>query len=426
MTDIQIDLPQKIVDAVSKPSRYKIFLGGRGSSKSWSVARVLLGLGRARKLRILCAREIQRSIQDSSYKLLCDQIERLGLGSYYEILKTEIRGANGTEILFRGLGNQTAESIKSFEGVDYVWLEEAHTVSDRSFELLIPTIRKDGSEIWVTYNPDEATDPVDRRFVQASPPNTIVCRINWDDNPWFPEVLRQEKDYLYSVDPDTAAHVWGGAYRKASDAQILRGRYKVHEFEAAEHWDGPYHGIDFGFAQDQGTMVRCWIWEGDLWIDYEAAGLEVDNDDLPDLWDSIPNARQYVARADCSRPETISHVRRAGYNRVVACKKWKGCEQDGIDHLRSYKTIHIHPRCELAVEEAKNWSWKKDRLTGDILPITTGKFDNTWAAVRYALEPIIMYGIKNRVPQEADDPYGLGEAVPSGMFRGHNPDGWMR
>lgn len=422
--NIHIDLPQKILDAVSKPSRYKIFRGGRGSSKSWSIARVLLGLGRARKLRILCAREIQKSIQDSSYKLLVDQIERLGLGEFYQVLKTEIRGANGTEFLFRGLGNQTAESIKSFEGVDYVWLEEAHTVSDRSLELLIPTIRKDGSEIWISYNPDDESDPVDRRFVQSPPPNTIITNINWDDNPWFPEVLRAEKDYLYSVDPDTAAHVWGGGYRKISDAQILRGRYVVHEFTPAPHWDGPYHGIDFGFAQDHGTMVRVWLHEGDLWLEYEAAGLEVDNDDLPDLWDSIPSARQYVARADCSRPETISHVRRLGYNRVQACKKWPGCEMDGIQHLRSYKAIHIHPRCELAILEAKNWSWKKDRVTGEIRPETTGKFDNTWAAVRYALEPIIMYGVKNKVEVEVDDPYGLG--MPASFLGGGSKDGWMR
>jgi phage terminase large subunit len=425
MTEIKIDLPQKMIEPIFSDARYKVFRGGRGSSKSWSVARALLALGQGGRKRILCAREIQKSIQDSSYKLLVDQIDLLGMTGHYDVLKSEIRGSNGTEILFRGLGNMTAESIKSFEGVDIVWVEEAHTVSDRSWELLIPTIRKAGSQIWITYNPDEATDPVDVRFFQRNPPGTVVCTINWDDNPWFPEVLRAEKDYLYDVDPDTAAHVWGGGYRKASDAQILRGRYRVHEFEAGEAWDGPYHGIDFGFAQDPGVMIRCWIWEGDLWIDYEAAGLEVDNDDLADLWDSIPNARQFVARADCSRPETISHVRRAGYNRVVACKKWKGCEQDGIDHLRSYKTIHIHPRCKLATEEAKNWCWKKDRLTGDLLPVTTGKFDNTWAAVRYALEPIIMHGVQSKVRDEVDDPYGLGEAAYC-QFAGPSHDGWMR
>lgn len=404
MTSLDIEIPAKLVGPLFTPHRYKILKGGRGSAKSWSVGRVLPALGLQTKKRILCTREIQQSIKNSSYKLILDQIELLGMSSRYDILKTEIRGHNGTEFIFQGLGNLTAESIKSFEGIDIVWVEEGHTVSNRSWELLIPTVRKAGSEIWVTYNPDEETDPVDVRFIQQHPPDCIVTEMNWMDNPWFPDVLKAEKDYLYSVDPDTAAHVWGGGYRKVSDAQILRGRWKVKEFTPVEGlWDGPYHGIDFGFSQDAGTMIRMWIWEGDLYIEYEAAGLEVDNDDLAPLWDTIPGARNYIARADCARPETISHVRRAGYNRVVACEKWKGCEEDGIDHLRTYKNIVIHPHCELAIQEAKLWSWKKDRLTGDILRVTTGKFDNTWAAARYGLEPIIKFGIKNRVEEVADD-----------------------
>lgn len=416
MAEKTIELPEKMVGPLFTPHRYKVFKGGRGSAKSWSVARALLAVGSSSKKRILCAREIQKSIADSSYKLLVDQIELLGMSGMYDVLKTEIRGHNGTEFIFRGLGNLTAESIKSFEGIDIVWPEEAHTISDRSWELLIPTIRKPGSEIWITYNPDEETDPVDRRFIQNTPPDCVVVEMNWHDNPWFPDVLKAEKDYLYSVDPETAQHVWGGGYRKISDAQILRGRWKVREFEPREGlWDGPYHGIDFGFSQDAGTMVRVWIWEGDLYIEYEAAGLEVDTDELPALWDEIPGARAYVARADNSRPETISAVKRLGYNRVIACKKWKGCEEDGIAHLRSYKNIVIHPRCKLAVEEAKNWSWKKDRLTGDILRVTTGKFDNTWAAVRYALEPIIMHGLKDKVEQEEEEFPGMMPSQQSWM-----------
>ncbi len=417
MADLNIQIPEKLVMPLFTPHRYKVFKGGRGSAKSWSVARALLAIAAGGKKRILCAREIQKSIQDSSYKLLSDQIELLGLTSQFDVLKTEIRGKNGSEFLFRGLGNLTAESIKSFEGVGIVWVEEAHTVSARSWELLIPTIRKPGSEIWITYNPDEETDPVDVQFVQRRPPDCVVTEINWNDNPWFPDVLKAEKDYLYSVDPDTATHVWGGGYRKVSDAQLLRGRWKVQEFTPGPAWDGPYHGIDFGFAQDMGTMVKLWIWQGDLYIEYEAAGLEVDTDDLPTLWDEIPGAREYLARADNARPETISAVRRHGYNRVIACKKWKGCEEDGIAHLRSYKNIIIHPRCKLAIEEAKNWSWKKDRLTGDILRQTTGKFDNTWAACRYALEPIILHGLQSKAPEVDDDEFG-GMLRPSTSWMG--------
>jgi phage terminase large subunit len=417
MKTIDIQIPEKMVGPLFEPHRYKIFKGGRGSAKSWGVARALLAYGKQSRKRIFCGREIQKSIADSSYKLLVDQIGLLGMESHFNVLKTEIRGDNGTEFIFRGLSSLTAESIKSMEGVDIVWLEEAHTISERSWELLIPTIRKPGSEIWATYNPDQDTDPVDVRFVKHAPPGCVVTTMNWQDNPWFPEVLAVEKDYLYSVDPDTAAHVWGGDYRKVSDAQILRGRWQVREFQpVAGLWDGPYHGIDFGFSQDAGTMVRLWIWEGDLYVEYEAAGLEVDTDDLPALWDEIPGAREYVARADCARPETISAVKRHGYQRVVACKKWPGCEEDGIAHLRTYKKIVIHPRCKLAIEEAKLWAWKKDRLTGDILRVTTGKFDNTWAAARYALEPIILHGVVNKAPVEEEDEF-------PGMPR--RAKGWM-
>ena len=421
MNEQVIQIPDKLIQPLFTPHRYKVIKGGRGSAKSWSVARALLAVTQTSRKRVLCTREIQKSIQDSSYKLLSDQIELLSMTSAFDVLKTEIKGRNGSELLFRGLGNLTAESIKSFEGIDIVWVEEAHTVSNRSWELLIPTIRKQGSEIWVTYNPDEEKDPVDVRFIQKAPPDCVVVEMNWDDNPWFPDVLRVEKDYLYQVDPDTAAHVWGGGYRRVSEAQILRGRWKVKEFTPVDGlWDGPYHGIDFGFSQDAGTMVRVWIWEGDLYLEYEASGLEVDTSDLPALWDEIPGARQYVARADNSRPETISAVKRDGFNRVIACKKWKGCEEDGIDHLRSYKNIVIHPRCKLAVEEAKNWSWKKDRLTGDILRVTTGKFDNTWAAVRYALEPIILHGLSKKVEEDDEDPM-----EKSMRLAGMRPQTWM-
>jgi phage terminase large subunit len=402
--DLTIELPDKLVPVLFGTSRYKVAYGGRGSAKSWGFARAILARCMERRTRVLCAREVQRSIKDSVHRLLGDQIHLLGLDGQFEVLQAEIRGPNGSQILFSGLANTTSESIKSFEGCDICWVEEAQTVSDRSWEILIPTIRAPGSEIWVTFNPQEATDPTYQRFITKTPPNASVVRLNWNDNPWFPDELKAEKDYLYSVDPETADHVWGGGVRKVSDAQILRGRYRVQEFAPkAGLWDGPYHGIDFGFAQDLGIMVRCWIWEGDLYIEYEAAGLEIETDMLPALWDTIPEARNYTARADNSRPETISQVKRLGYTRVIGCKKWKGCEEDGIEHLRSYRNIIIHPRCVETAKEASNWSWKRDRLTGDILPQTTGKFDNSWSAIRYALEPIIMHGLKKPDLPEEDD-----------------------
>lgn len=400
MKDVDVYIIPKL-DFLMRPARHKCAWGGRGSGKSWGFARALIVRSMGQKTRVLCAREIQKSIKDSVHRLLVDQIESLGLTSYFDILRDEIRGPLGSQFLFSGLANTTVESIKSMEGVDVCWVEEAQTVSARSWEILVPTIRKAGSEIWVSFNPSEATDPTYVRYVVQPPPDAIVRKVNWEDNDQFPEELRKEKDYLFEVDPEAAAHVWGGECRRVTDAQILRGRYRVQSFDPIPGlWDGPYHGIDFGFARDPGVMVRCWIWEGDLYVEHEAWGLEVETDLLPSLWDTIPNARDYVARADCSRPETISQVKRLGYKRVVGCKKWSGSIKDGVEHLRSYQQIVIHPRCVQTAQEARLYSWKTDRLSGDILPEPLDKHNNCIDAIRYALEPIILHGVKDQAVEE--------------------------
>ena len=149
--------------------------------------------GSRQPLRILCAREIQKSMRDSVHRLLKDYIIKLGLTAFYDVLDTEIRGKNGTLFLFAGLQSHTVDSIKSFEGVDRVWIEEAHAISKKSLDTLIPTIRKEGSEIWMTLNPDMATDEVYQRFISTPSPDTWVCEVNWRDNPWFPEVLNDER-----------------------------------------------------------------------------------------------------------------------------------------------------------------------------------------------------------------------------------------
>ena len=169
-----------------EPMRYKVAYGGRGSAKSWSFARTLLIQASRKPLRILCTREVQKSIRDSVHKLLSDQIQALGLGTFYDVQQAVIRGENGSEFIFAGLSDQTAESVKSFEGVDIAWVEEAQAVSDRSWGILIPTIRKDGSEIWVSFNPELDTDPTWLRFVENPPPDAVSVPVNYHDNPWFP------------------------------------------------------------------------------------------------------------------------------------------------------------------------------------------------------------------------------------------------
>lgn len=195
--------------------RYKVARGGRGSAKSWSFARALLLQGAAKPLRILCTREVQKSIKDSVHKLLSDQIQALGLGSIYQVLETEIRGPNGTLIIFAGLANHTIESIKSYEGIDIVWIEEGQVVSKRSLNILIPTIRKDGSEIWISYNPELDTDPVHDMFTMNPPDNCVSVLVNHSDNPWFPPVLELERLRCKQNDPKGYENIWEGKCKPA-------------------------------------------------------------------------------------------------------------------------------------------------------------------------------------------------------------------
>jgi phage terminase large subunit len=211
-------------------SRYRILYGGRGGAKSWGVARALLIKGAQRSLRILCAREFQTSIKDSVHKLLCDQIIDLGLEGFYEITQASIRGKNGTEFSFVGLKNNVA-NVKSYEGVDICWVEEAQTTSRLSWNILIPTIRKEGSEIWVTFNPELETDETYQRFVLHPPENSVVQKINWSDNPWFPETLMLEKDALRMRDVEAYNTVWEGICRQTVDGAIFAREMQMAELD---------------------------------------------------------------------------------------------------------------------------------------------------------------------------------------------------
>jgi len=203
-----------------KPHRYKVAYGGRGSGKSWGFARALLILGIKKKLRILCAREVQDSIKQSVHKLLGDQIELLKISSRYQVLDTIIRGKNGTEIMFTGLSTLTVDSIKSFEGVDIVWVEEGQVITERSWKILVPTIRKDDSEIWVSYNPELETDPTHDRFVTKQPQDAVVVKMNYSDNPFFNTVMEKERIECQKNDPKGYPNIWEGECRPAVEGAI--------------------------------------------------------------------------------------------------------------------------------------------------------------------------------------------------------------
>lgn len=372
-----------------RPARYKVAYSGRGAGKSWQFARALLVQGMQRKHRILCAREYQASIRDSVHHLLARQIGLLGLDFFYRVEQRAIYGVNGTEIVFTGVRHNPT-SIKSMEGITLCWMEEAERASESSWEVLIPTIREPASEIWVSFNPDLATDPTYQRFVENPPPDSIVRRYSYLDNPYFSEELEAERQWMARTDPDAYANIWEGEPRSASDAQILAGKWRVEAFDVPHDAQGPYFGADWGFAQDPTVLIRCWVSADGrrLMLDGEAYGVGVEINDTPALFDRLEGAREYHIRGDSARPETISHVRRAGF-RIEGARKWSGSVADGVGFLRSFDEILIHERCPLAIQEARLYSYKTDRLTGDVKPDIEDAHNHVWDAVRYALEPLI-------------------------------------
>lgn len=384
------ELPEKLLYLISDSARYKVAYGGRGSGKSWSAARCLILLALKSKIRVLCTRQLQTSIKDSVHKLLSDSISEMGLSSYFDITRDSIRSNNGSEFIFKGLQNQTNE-IKSIEGIDYCWVEEAQSVSNDSWDILIPTIRKEDSEIWITFNPDREEDATYQRFIINPPPNSIIKLVNYVDNPWFPEVLQREMEYDREVDYGKYEHVWLGKTIIDTDAQIYHGKFEVKDFETPEGVTF-FYGADWGFANDPTAVIRCFIKEQCLYIDYESGGVGVEFEELPQLFEQIPDIRRWDIRADSARPETISYMARQNF-KVKACPKWKGSVEDGIEYIRSFRRIYVHSRCKHTYEEFKFYSYKQDKNTGEILPIVLDKNNHYLDALRYALNPYIQKNV---------------------------------
>jgi phage terminase large subunit len=215
----QVEIPEKLLP-LFEPKRYKVLYGGRGSAKSWSVARALVAIAAHRPVRVLCARETQKSIQESVHRLLKDQIGILGLDQFFDVQESKILGTNGSEFTFVGVRQQGVANMKSYEGTDICWIEEAQVVTRRSWDVLIPTIRKPGSEIWITFNPELEDDETYKRFVTDPPPEAWVCRVNWNDNPWFPEVLESERQLMLKRDPVGYKTTWDGECRPAVEGAI--------------------------------------------------------------------------------------------------------------------------------------------------------------------------------------------------------------
>jgi phage terminase large subunit len=371
--------------------RFLVLYGGRSAAKSWSIARVLLVLAHDAPLRILCCREIQGSIRESAYRLLADQIQMLQLDDFFEIQSDNIQGRNGSRFYFEGL-KYNASKIRSYEGVEIVWVEEAQNVSELSWETLLPTIRKAGSRFFISFNPMTRDDPVGRRFVHTPPPGTIVKKVSYRDNPFLSAEAEAERAWLERTDPDAYRHVWEGEPRTVSDALILKNKYAIEEFTVRAHWAGPYHGLDYGFARDPSAAVRCFIDDDTrtLYVTHEFWQLGADIDALPGVLEAaIPGISRHVLYCDSARPESTSYIARNGIPNARSAEKWPGSVDDGIAYLRSFSRIVIDPRCKHFIDEAGSYSFKTDRLTGAPLPEPEDRNNHLIDALRYALSPLI-------------------------------------
>lgn len=379
----QVDLPEYAGD-LWLPFRHLAWHGGRGPGKTRTVATGLILQSMERHERVLCGRETQRSIKDSSKRVLDDEIERLGLRSVFTSTETEIRGPNDGLFIFTGLKGNAA-GVKSIEGVTTFWGDEAQAFSQGSIDTVVPTIRGPGSRLIWTWNPDLPTDPIDVMFrgEAGPPPNSIVREVNYPDNPWFPDELRMEMEYTRSRDIDKYNHVWLGQYRQNSEARVFRN-WRVEPFESPDNVEYRL-GADFGFSIDPSVAVRLWIDGTRIYIDHEAHGFGVEIVNLPKLFLSIPDAEKYWMTADSSRPETISHLRKNGFPRIAPAIKGARSLEEGVEWLKSYEII-VHPRCRMVIDEFTHYSYKVDPLTGQVLGVLEDKDNHAIDAVRYATE----------------------------------------
>lgn len=403
MTRARLELPPKLIPVFSGPARYRGAHGGRGSAKTrtfalmtavWAYRFAEAGVSGV----VLCGREFMNSLADSSMEEVKQAIRSVPwLNAYFDIGEQYIRTRN-RKVSYAFCGLRTnLDSIKSKARILLAWVDEAESVSEIAWQKLAPTVRETNSEIWVTWNPEKDGSPTDKRFRKEPPANSKIVELNYSDNPWFPDVLDQERQSdRERLDDQTYAWIWEGAYRENSEAQILAGKYRVADFAPGAGWNGPYFGVDWGFSQDPTAGVKLWINDRRLYVEHEAGRPGLENDDIAKFMIArLPGIERHTVRADSARPETISHVKSNGNGQrqclplITGAEKWPGSVEDGIAHLRSYSEIVIHTRCKEFLREARLYSYKVDRMTGDVLADIVDKHNHYIDATRYALGPLI-------------------------------------
>jgi len=384
----------------AQPARTRVFKGGRGSGKTRGIAkRSALRVYQLAEAGIegvfLASREHLNSLNESSMEEIKAAIQsEPWLADYFDIGEKYIRTKNRRiSYAFAGL-RHNLDSIKSKARIIGNWTDEAENVSDAAWRKLIPTIREEGehwlAENWISYNPESPDSATHKRFIENQAHDCVVTEINYENNMWFPEILDRQRLEDQKYRPETYEHVWNGAFLTMTDAQVFGGKFAVEEFEVGPNWNGPYHGMDFGFAQDPTTAGEQWVHEDTLYIRREAAkvGLELD-DTAAFISKCIPGIEKHTIRADSARPESISYLRRHGLPRIEGVKKWAGSVEDGVEFIKSFKRVVIHPDCPQTAREFRLYSYKVDRLSGDILPVIVDANNHHIDQLRYALVPLM-------------------------------------
>lgn len=384
MTALQIQTPRVYVPLLAD-ARYKGAFGGRGSGKSHFFAEMLIEECIREKTDAVCLREIQKSLKFSVKKLLENKIASMNAGAYFEVQNEQIKSVNGGVIIFQGMQDHTSDSIKSLEGFKIAWFEEAQTASQRSLDLLRPTIRSPGSQLWFGWNPRFATDPIDQLLRGPTPPpGAIVVEANYTDNPWFPAELQDEMEYDKRRDPDKYAHIWLGKYQSNTSSRVFKN-WTIEEFEVDPN-AVIRQGADWGFSVDPTVLVQAYIVGRRLYIPHEAYRVGCEIVDTPALFMSLPDAEKWPMVADSARPETISHLRKNGFPKITAAIKGPKSVEEGIGFLQGFDIV-VHPRCTHTIDELTLYSYKTDPLDeSKVLPVLADKDNHVMDALRYAME----------------------------------------
>ena len=405
--EIQVKIPKPAGRVLFSDSKIKGLRGGRGSGKSYAAAIYCVVMALRSCIRILCIREYHTAIRESQFKTLCEVITLMGLQESFTITENTLTCRNGSEFIFRGVG-VNPESIRSLEGISITWFEEGQMMSERTKQILLPTIfRKPESQLIVTYNPESPNDPVSQMLQENPMPRTSCELCNWVDNDFFPADLKMLRDHDYATDPQTAKHVWEGDYTHRSREQVLADKCIIQDFELPTVGPlGPFYGMDFGTV-DPNVLIEAYIWQRCIYVTQEIVGL-CDLKDMPGWMTQVngwwrtakdggklpqPNVKIY---ADCAWAPVIIDLQGRQVP-VVPCKKYAGSVEDGIAFLRKFDKIIIHP--SLRPQKYQNkwgicneqflYRYKVDARTGEILPAIVDKYNHSWDALRYALEPVM-------------------------------------